>query len=90
MRLRSLLALRTISLAVALPLAVSAPPAAAQVSPEEANAIAVDAYLYLYPLVTMDLTRRQLTNVEPGTGGLGGPANTFGRPRETENGPKWA
>ena len=25
----------------------------------------------------MDLTRRQLTNVEPGKGGLGGPPNTF-------------
>jgi hypothetical protein len=77
MKSRSLLALRTISLAVALPLAVSAPPAAAQVSAEEAHAIAVDAYLYFYPLVTMDLTRRQLTNVESGTGGIGGPPNTF-------------
>jgi hypothetical protein len=25
----------------------------------------------------MDLTRKQLTNVEPGKGGLGGPPNTF-------------
>ena len=53
------------------------PAAAAQVSAEEARAIGVDAYLYFYPLVTMDLTRRQLTNVEPGKGGLGGPPNTF-------------
>jgi hypothetical protein len=74
---RSLLTLRIISLAVVLPLAVCAPPAAAQVSPEETHAIGVDAYLYFYPLVTMDLTRRQLTNVEPGTGRLGGPPNTF-------------
>jgi hypothetical protein len=66
-----------ISLAVVLPLAAWAPPAAAQLSPEEAQAIGVDAYLYFYPLVTMDLTRRQLTNVEPGKGGLGGPPNTF-------------
>jgi hypothetical protein len=77
MKPRSLLASWGIGLAVVLPLAASAPPAAAQVSPEEARAIGVDAYLYFYPLVTMDLTRRQLTNVEPGTGGLGGPPNTF-------------
>jgi hypothetical protein len=77
MKPRSLLASWGIGLAVVLPLAAWAPPAVAQVSPEEAQAIGVDAYLYLYPLVTMDLTRRQLTNVEPGKGGLGGPPNTF-------------
>ncbi|MGH6903452.1 MAG: DUF1254 domain-containing protein [Geminicoccaceae bacterium] len=77
MKPRSLLASWGIGLAVVLPLAAWAPPAAAQVSPEEALAIGVDAYLYFYPLVTMDLTRRQLTNVEPGSGGLGGPPNTF-------------
>ncbi len=42
----------------------------------EANAIAADAYLYFYPLVTMDVTRKQLINTEPGKG-LGGPMNTF-------------
>lgn len=30
---------------------------------EEALAIATDAYIYGYPLVTMDMTRKQLTNV---------------------------
>ena len=49
---------------------------AAQLSEQEALAIATDAYVYFYPLVTMDVTRKQLTNVEPGKG-LGGPANTF-------------
>jgi hypothetical protein len=43
---------------------------------EEAHAIGVDAYLYFYSLVTMEVTRRQLTNVEPGKG-FGGPMNTF-------------
>lgn len=33
-------------------------------TPEEAQAIAVDAYVYGYPLVTMELTRRVMTNVE--------------------------
>ena len=41
---------------------------ACAISEQEAHAIGVDAYLYFYPLVTMDLTRRQLTNVEPGKG----------------------
>jgi hypothetical protein len=42
----------------------------------QAHAIGVDAYLYFYSLVTMDLTRKQLANVEPGKG-FGGPMNTF-------------
>ena len=44
---------------------------------EEAHAIGVEAYLYFYPLVTMDLTRKQLTNQEPTPGGVGGPMNRF-------------
>ena len=49
----------------------------AKAAEEEAHAIGVDAYLYLYPLVTMDLTRKQLTNQEPSPGGIGGPMNRF-------------
>jgi len=26
----------------------------------------VDAYVYFYPLVSMDITRKQSTNIEPG------------------------
>jgi hypothetical protein len=44
---------------------------------QEAHAIAVDAYIYLYPLVTMDATRRQFTNIEPGKELGRGPMNTF-------------
>jgi hypothetical protein len=33
---------------------------------QEAQELAVEAYVYLYPLITMDVTRRQLTNVEAG------------------------
>jgi hypothetical protein len=58
--------------------AALAPPTSAQraITEQEARAIGVDAYLYFYPLVTMDLTRKQLTNMEPGKG-FGGPMNTF-------------
>jgi hypothetical protein len=44
---------------------------------QEAEAIAVEAYLYLYPLVMMDATRRQMTNVEAGEQVGFGPMNTF-------------
>ena len=50
---------------------------AAPVTEEEAHAIGVDAYLYFYPLMTMEITRQQLTNQEPGPGSLGGPVNRF-------------
>lgn len=52
------------------------PQAVAPVGEQQAHEIAVEAYLYLYPLVTMDVTRRQITNVEPGKG-FGGPMNTM-------------
>ena len=50
--------------------------AAPTISPEEAHAIGVEAYVYFYPLITMDVTRRQLTNMKPDSG-LGGPMNRF-------------
>ena len=55
-------------------MAQGTPPA---ITEQEAHAIGVDAYIYLYSLVTMDVTRKQLTNVEPGKGNLGGPMNAF-------------
>jgi hypothetical protein len=61
--------------AVALP--AIAQSAAAAITEQKAAAIAVEAYVYFYPLITMDLTRKQLTNVEPGKAALGGPMNTF-------------
>jgi hypothetical protein len=50
---------------------------ASAVGEEDAHAIGVAAYLYFYPLVTMDLTRKQLTNTEPGKLPGHGPMNTF-------------
>jgi hypothetical protein len=47
------------------------------ISDQEAHAIGVDAYLYFYPLVTMDITRKQSTNIEPGKEFGKGPMNLF-------------
>jgi hypothetical protein len=47
------------------------------ITPEAAHAIAVDAYLYFYPLLTMDLTRKQSTNIEAGKEFGKGPTNMF-------------
>lgn len=44
---------------------------------QEAHAIAVDAYVYFYPLLTMDVTRKQFTNIEPGKEFGKGPMNMF-------------
>jgi len=53
---------------------VSPPPA---ISDAEVHSIGVDAYLYFYPLVTMELTRQQLTNIEPDKEPGRGPMNRF-------------
>ena len=47
------------------------------ITPEAAHAIGVDAYLYFYPLVTMDITRKQSVNIEPGKEFGKGPMNMF-------------
>jgi hypothetical protein len=69
----------TLGLLLSVPLA---PAAFAQGTPlaiaeEEAHAIGVDAYVYFYSLITMDVTRRQLTNVEPDKVPGRGPMNMF-------------
>jgi hypothetical protein len=57
-------------------LATSLAPANAATTEQEAHDIGMQAYLYLYSLVTMDVTRRQLTNVER-IDGIHAPINTF-------------
>jgi hypothetical protein len=64
-------------------LATLHPPASAQtaITEQDAHAIGVQAYMYFYSLVTMDLTRKQLTNVERPEG-IHTPLNTFSSLRE--------
>lgn len=46
-------------------------------SDDDIRDIGLNAYVYLYPLVTMELTRRQMTNNPPGEKPGHGPTNTF-------------
>ena len=49
----------------------------AKITEQKAHAIGVDAYIYFYPLLTMDITRKQFTNIEPGKEFGKGPMNMF-------------
>jgi hypothetical protein len=44
---------------------------------DEAHAIGVDAYVYFYPLLSMEISRQTFTNVAPGKEIGKGPMNTF-------------
>jgi hypothetical protein len=61
---------------------VAAPTALAQgtaptITEQEAHAIAVDAYVYFYSVMSMDVSRKQFTNIEPGKEFGKGPMNMF-------------
>src|SRR5689334_19799467 len=47
------------------------------VNAEEAYEIGLEAYIYFYPLVMMDITRRQATTTLTGNGQLSAPMNAF-------------
>jgi hypothetical protein len=54
---------------------------AAQLSPDDAKSIGTEAYIYAYPLVTMEMTRRVSTNVAKPEGKYA-PVGQFARLRE--------
>jgi len=64
----------TVAAAAIFPLVSQAQP---KITAEEAHAIGVDAYIYFYPLLSMDVTRKQFTNIEPGKEFGKGPMNMF-------------
>jgi hypothetical protein len=47
------------------------------ITEQEAQDIAVDAYVYFYPIISLDVTRKQFTNLEPGKVPGRGPMNLF-------------
>ncbi len=53
----------------------------AKTTPDEAYQIGMEAYVYFYPLVTMDVTRRQQTNIEAGKMPARAPMNTLAHMR---------
>jgi hypothetical protein len=55
--------------------------ASVSVSDAEALTIATEAYYYFYPLISMEITRRQLTNIDAGKEPGRGPSNTFSHMR---------
>ncbi|HMP05446.1 MAG TPA: hypothetical protein PJ982_03770, partial [Lacipirellulaceae bacterium] len=57
-----------IVLAVCAAVGTTSPSAAQSLSPAEAKQLAVEAYIYGYPLITMEMTRRVLTNVAQAEG----------------------
>ena len=71
--------LRSSALALlALAAVASGQPArAAALSAEDAHALGVAAYLYFYPLVSMEVSRKVMTNMEAGKAPMHGPMNMF-------------
>lgn len=73
---RPVLSSLVLAAAMASP-AVAQPTKLAPITSEAAHAIAVDAYIYFYPLLSMDVSRKQFTNIDAGKEIGKGPMNMF-------------
>jgi len=74
------------ALALALDGAAHAQTAPPRLTPEETYALARDAYLYAYPIVSIDTTMRQATNVpDAATINMRAPVNQFAHARAYPN-----
>ena len=51
------------ALSVLLPFTSLSAQTNTEITEQESNEIAIEAYVYLHPLLTMDVTRRVVTNV---------------------------
>ncbi len=69
------------SLLIGLTMSLAGRAATPAVSADEAYAIGLEAYIYVYPLVMMDVTRRVMTNVPPGVKAGMGPMNQLSHMR---------
>jgi hypothetical protein len=67
MKLKTMKSFMTIAaLSVLLPFTSLSAQTNTEITEQEANEIAIEAYIYLHPLLTMDVTRRAVTNVPEG------------------------
>ncbi|MBV9877087.1 MAG: DUF1254 domain-containing protein [Verrucomicrobia bacterium] len=66
-----------LSFAFIAPFPIETTQAQTSVTEEEAYAAGVQAYLYFYPLITMEISRKQFTNIEPNKEPGKGPMNLF-------------
>ena len=75
-------AILTATLSLCLGATAAQAQSTAPITEQEAHAIAVDAYVYFYPLMSIEITRKQSTNVEPGKESLKGPMNSLANAAE--------
>src|SRR5215471_10077650 len=66
-----------LSFAFIAPFPIETTQAQTSVTEEEAYAAGVQAYLYFYPLITMEISRKQFTNIDAGKEPGKGPMNLF-------------